>query len=307
MRYAKRRVEEEAAAKAAAVASSSSSSSSSTRRDDDRSRSSKSSTSSARVTKSSATKPYRIASADERLAKKGLPSWFLDKDDNGDGQVAMAEYGDSWSDSSLAEFAKFDLNGDGVITPAECLRAGKLSSSSLASARGGYGSRSGSGSSSSSRPSSSYGSRTEVAKADPPKTPPKSDDTSSRTGEEDDEDETGDEAASETAPSTTASAATGSDASTGSTGTATSSGITSAKIQTESTPAAPAAEEEHVAIDPRYVSYAQGRIKQVDANGDGVLQPDEWIKMSKSPASADKNGDKQITSDELALYYQKQQ
>ena len=306
MRYAKRRVEEEAAAKASAA--SSSSSASSTRREDDRSRSSSKSSSSgsARVTKSSNTKTYRIAPADERLAKKGLPNWFLDKDDDGDGQVAMAEYGESWTDSSLADFAKYDLNSDGVITPAECLRVGKLSGSSLASSRSSFGSRSSSSYGSSTRPSSGFGSRTEVAKADPPKTPPMSNSgTTSRDSDEDEEDDSakasgGDEAASEENSATTASAASGSGSSDA------SSGVTSATIQTGSTTAAPAAVEENVALDLRYLSYAQGRIKQVDANGDGVLQPDEWIKMSKSPASADKNGDQRITPDELGLYYQKQ-
>jgi hypothetical protein len=305
MRYAKRRAEEEASAKAAAVASSSSSSSS-TRRDEG-SRSSKPSTSSAaRVTKSSATKPYRIASADERLAKKGLPSWFLDKDDNGDGQVAMAEYGESWTDSSLAEFAKFDLNSDGVITPAECLRAGKLSGAALASSRSGYGSRSSSGYGSSSRPSSGYGSRTEVSKAEPPKTPPLSSDSTTRSS---DDEEEGDDDESRDEESSTASVDSNRGGSESSTDRATdsgSSGVTSAQIQTSSTPPKPAPLTENVAIDPRYMSYAQGRIKQVDANGDGILQPDEWIKMTKAPNGADTNGDKQITPDELALFFQKQ-
>lgn len=304
MRYAKRRAEEEAAAKAAAVSSSSSSSSN---RRDEGSRSSKPSTSStARVTKSSATKPYRIASADERLAKKGLPSWFLDKDDNGDGQVAMAEYGESWTDSSLAEFAKFDLNSDGVITPAECLRAGKLSGSSLASARSGYGSRSSSGYGNSSRPSSSSGSRTEVAKVEPPKTPPQSSSSTSRDSDDKEEEDADDEASDEeSSPASAQSNSGGGESSTGGATESGSSGVTSAKIQTSSTPATPAPATENVAIDPRYMSYAQGRIKQVDANGDGILQPDEWIKMTKAPLGADANGDKQITPDELALFFQK--
>ena len=40
-----------------------------------------------------------------------------------DGQIKMAEYATSWSDDVVADFAQFDLNGDGIVTPAECLQA----------------------------------------------------------------------------------------------------------------------------------------------------------------------------------------
>ena len=39
------------------------------------------------------------------------------------GQILMSEYAASWTDSTAAEFAKYDLNGDGFITPKECLDA----------------------------------------------------------------------------------------------------------------------------------------------------------------------------------------
>jgi hypothetical protein len=65
-------------------------------------------------------KSYRATTARERLPK-GIPDWFTRKDVNADGQVAMAEYGTSWSDSELAEFQKWDGNNDGYITPDECL------------------------------------------------------------------------------------------------------------------------------------------------------------------------------------------
>lgn len=61
---------------------------------------------------------YRFTPPHERLPD-GLPSWFRDRDQNGDGQVAMHEYSRSWSDSRAREFARYDGNGDGVITPAE--------------------------------------------------------------------------------------------------------------------------------------------------------------------------------------------
>jgi hypothetical protein len=70
-----------------------------------------------------AKKSYRFLSPQERLPR-GLPDWFLRKDADGDGQVAMAEYASSgWSEALAEEFTKHDLNGDGVITPEECLKA----------------------------------------------------------------------------------------------------------------------------------------------------------------------------------------
>jgi Ca2+-binding EF-hand superfamily protein len=67
-------------------------------------------------------KSYRFLSPQERLPK-GLPDWFIEKDADGDGQVTMAEYATLWSAAKAEEFARYDLNGDGVITPAECLKA----------------------------------------------------------------------------------------------------------------------------------------------------------------------------------------
>jgi hypothetical protein len=47
----------------------------------------------------------------------------MDQDANGDGQVAMAEYASFWSDGKAREFARYDLDRDGIITPRECLNA----------------------------------------------------------------------------------------------------------------------------------------------------------------------------------------
>lgn len=69
----------------------------------------------------SSRKSYRFLSPLERLPK-GLPDWFLRKDANEDGQITMAEYSTIWSDALAEEFAKYDLNSDGVITPTECLK-----------------------------------------------------------------------------------------------------------------------------------------------------------------------------------------
>jgi Ca2+-binding EF-hand superfamily protein len=52
-----------------------------------------------------------------------LPEWFIQKDKDEDGQVTMAEFSNSWSDATVAEFLRYDLDGDGVITPKECLDA----------------------------------------------------------------------------------------------------------------------------------------------------------------------------------------
>lgn len=73
-------------------------------------------------TTSNGKRSYRALAPAERFPK-GLPDWFTQKDTNGDGQVSMAEYSSAWTDESAAEFAKYDLNNDGVITADECLKA----------------------------------------------------------------------------------------------------------------------------------------------------------------------------------------
>jgi Ca2+-binding EF-hand superfamily protein len=89
---------------------------------------------------------YRARTTVERLEEEGLygklPDWFSRSDQNQDGQVMMHEFSRSWDESVLADFEKFDLNGDGVITVAECLAAVKMgavrgvsSSRSVSSAR----------------------------------------------------------------------------------------------------------------------------------------------------------------------------
>ena len=64
---------------------------------------------------------YRFTPASERLPT-GLPGWFKTKDANGDGQVLMSEYSRSWSKSTVAEYRRYDLNDDGVITPKEAAK-----------------------------------------------------------------------------------------------------------------------------------------------------------------------------------------
>jgi len=65
----------------------------------------------------------------ERSAKSfrnfpiGLPEWFSLRDSNGDGQIDMVEFADEWTEEKAAEFAKYDLNEDGIVMPKECLKA----------------------------------------------------------------------------------------------------------------------------------------------------------------------------------------
>lgn len=63
---------------------------------------------------------YRFLSPTERLPS-GLPDWFARSDANSDGQVMMHEFSTTWDERKAEEFAGFDVNRDGVITPAEAL------------------------------------------------------------------------------------------------------------------------------------------------------------------------------------------
>jgi len=84
---------------------------------------------------SNGSKPFKVMTPADRLPR-GLPSWFPSKDTNGDGQVALAEYAPTMSDSSVAEFNKYDLNGDGYIIPSEVIAADKKPSSTTTSSGG---------------------------------------------------------------------------------------------------------------------------------------------------------------------------
>jgi hypothetical protein len=49
----------------------------------------------------------------------GMPPWFIEKDRDKDGQVMMYEYADEWTDAKVGDYRQYDLNDDGIITPAE--------------------------------------------------------------------------------------------------------------------------------------------------------------------------------------------
>jgi hypothetical protein len=52
----------------------------------------------------------------------------------------------------------------------------------------------------------------------------------------------------------------------------------------------------------KIVRYATILIQRHDQNSDGILQREEWAKMSGTPQAIDLNGDGQITRDELIWY-----
>ncbi|REK11455.1 MAG: hypothetical protein DWQ37_14325 [Planctomycetota bacterium] len=53
----------------------------------------------------------------------GTPSWFVERDTDGDAQLTLAEYSPRLRSTEIAEFKKHDINGDGLITAAELRRA----------------------------------------------------------------------------------------------------------------------------------------------------------------------------------------
>lgn len=54
-----------------------------------------------------------------------LPGWFSARDANGDAQITMAEFVSQADQSQFDEFARYDHNGDGVITAEEGARGPK--------------------------------------------------------------------------------------------------------------------------------------------------------------------------------------
>ena len=53
------------------------------------------------------------------------------------------------------------------------------------------------------------------------------------------------------------------------------------------------------------MTYARGVIKKYDANGDGVLIKNEWVKMKRTPEAADTNKDGKVDDKELATWMSK--
>lgn len=55
-----------------------------------------------------------------------LPTWFFERDHNADKQIEMAEFADEWTPAAADEFASYDANGDGIITPEEILSSKRV-------------------------------------------------------------------------------------------------------------------------------------------------------------------------------------
>lgn len=79
-----------------------------------------------------------------------------------------------------------------------------------------------------------------------------------------------------------------------------------AEIAPEAAAAAAPAEAEPISpssIPQAFLGYADGVIRHFDTDRDGVLTVEEWKVMPAPPASADADGNGQITVGELAVWY----
>jgi len=65
----------------------------------------------------------------------------------------------------------------------------------------------------------------------------------------------------------------------------------------------PAAVAQLPAPPAKVTRYAMSVMERYDANGDGVLQRTEWEMMPGTPRAMDRDGDGQITLDELVWYF----
>ena len=66
---------------------------------------------------------YRFLTAHERLPK-GLPDWFIEKDENEDGQLSLHEFApEKLTASEVRKFQQFDLNRDGILVAREYLKS----------------------------------------------------------------------------------------------------------------------------------------------------------------------------------------
>ncbi|MEW4453567.1 proprotein convertase P-domain-containing protein [Bremerella sp. JC817] len=53
--------------------------------------------------------------------QEAIPTWFFERDQDGDKQILMSEFTDQWDQEKLDEFASYDHNQDGMITIDEVL------------------------------------------------------------------------------------------------------------------------------------------------------------------------------------------
>jgi Ca2+-binding EF-hand superfamily protein len=65
---------------------------------------------------------YRFTPAAERMPTE-VAATFKSRDVDGDGQVSMSEFSRSWSQRTVDDFRRYDLNNDGIITPQEAIKS----------------------------------------------------------------------------------------------------------------------------------------------------------------------------------------
>ncbi len=223
-------------------------------------------------------KSYRLRTSVDRLAElKDLPSWFGSLDADANGQVEMAEFSSSWSDSVVADFSQFDLNNDGIVTPSECLKA-----TEEGAVRGSASSSSSSDGESRRGRDRGRESRREPSRSESPGT---------------DEDDADDDQGGATSPpmSTPAAAAAA----------AANNGAEAKPAEAEASSAEQSAPAATGDVPAKVVKYAVGFIKRYDTNNDGVLTQDEWTKLGTDYSSADFDKDGRITPLELGAQFNK--
>jgi Ca2+-binding EF-hand superfamily protein len=66
----------------------------------------------------------------------GLPGWFVERDLDGDAQLTLSEYSPRLRTTEVAEFKRFDANGDGLLTATELTRAGAKAAAGAATSSG---------------------------------------------------------------------------------------------------------------------------------------------------------------------------
>lgn len=68
---------------------------------------------------------WLFSQIDERRRSKVdvLPAWFLERDENADGQIEIKEFSEEWTRETQDQFTEFDQNRDGMITSTELLKS----------------------------------------------------------------------------------------------------------------------------------------------------------------------------------------
>jgi len=64
-----------------------------------------------------------------------LPSWFYERDLNGDQQITLVEFSPELLDEELAEFTQLDVNADGLLTEKELIRSKSITGGDFKSAQ----------------------------------------------------------------------------------------------------------------------------------------------------------------------------